>query len=262
MSEMPMKVTILGCGSSSGVPVIGCDCEVCQSNNPKNKRLRVSILIEVDGKRLLVDTSPDLRQQALDNKINYVDAILYTHEHADHVHGIDDIRSFNYHKNESLPVYADPRTMEALKKRFGYIFQPKPEKIWYRASVTPHVLTDEPIQHFSAEGVAVTAFMQTHGRTTSLGYRIGNFAYSTDTDQMPETAFEALQGIDTWVVDCLRYTPSMTHSTVERTLGWIKRAKPRRAILTHMGHELDYSRLLAELPEGVVPGYDGMVIEL
>lgn len=257
-----MKVTILGCGSSSGVPVIGCDCAVCTSGDPKNKRLRVSVFIEVDGVNLLVDTSPDLRAQALANDIRRVDAILYTHEHADHVHGIDDIRSFNYLRGDSLPIYGDERTLSTIRTRFPYLFLPKPEKIWYRGSVTPHQLTDEDIQSFSAGGVPVVAFKQHHGRTTTLGFRIGDFAYSTDVDGMPESALSLLGGVRVWVVDCLRHLPSLTHSTVERTLGWIRQVKPELAVLTHMGHELEYHALLAELPKGVVPGYDNMVIEL
>lgn len=257
-----MKVTILGCGASSGVPAIGCDCDVCRSGDAKNKRLRASIFIETNGINLLVDTSPDLRAQALANDIRRVDAILYTHEHADHVLGMDDLRSFNYLRNDTMPIYGDARTIAALKERFGYIFQPRPEKIWYRASVTPHVLTDEPVQHFSAQGVPVVAFRQTHGRTTTLGFRIGDFAYSTDVDHLPDTAFAALAGVKVWIVDCLRHSSSMTHSTVERTLEWVKKVKPGLAVLTHMGHELDYNRLAGELPKGVVPGYDNMVIEI
>jgi phosphoribosyl 1,2-cyclic phosphate phosphodiesterase len=257
-----MRVTVLGCGASTGVPMIGCDCAVCTSNDPKNKRQRVSIFIEINGVNLLVDTSPDLRTQALANGITRVDAILLTHEHADHTHGLDDIRSFNFIRNDSIPLYANARTMDSLKQRFGYIFLPKPAPVWFRASVTPRLIPDAPVQHFNAEGIDVVAFEQDHGRIRSLGFRIGDFAYSTDVDQMPESAFEALKGVDVWIVDCLRYTSSMTHSTLERTLGWIKRVKPRLAVLTHMGHELDYSRLASELPGGVVPGYDNMVIEI
>jgi phosphoribosyl 1,2-cyclic phosphate phosphodiesterase len=242
--------------------MIGCDCEVCTSSDPKNKRTRVSILIEINGMNLLVDTSPDMRAQALANNIRRVDAIIYTHEHADHTHGMDDIRSFNYLKNDSMPIYGDARTLTALESRFGYIFQQKPQTIWYRASVIPNIIPDGDIQPFSVLGVDVVAFKQQHGRSTSLGFRFGDFAYSTDVDQLSDTAFEALRGVKVWVVDCLRYTESMTHSTVERTLGWIKKVKPELAVLTHMDHQLDYSRLLSELPSGVVPGYDNMMIEI
>ncbi len=232
------------------------------SADPRNKRSRVSVFVETGGVNLLIDTSPDMRTQALANNIRRVDAVLYTHDHADHAHGIDDMRSFNYLKNESIPVYGDAKTLGMLQEKFGYVFGPKPASIWYRASLIPNVLPDEPICHFSVENVPVTAFKQSHGRSDTLGYRIGGFAYSTDTHQLPDSAFEALEGVDVWVVDCLRYTESMTHSTVERTLGWIKKLRPRLAVLTHMGHELDYATLAAELPAGVVPGYDNMIIEL
>lgn len=257
-----MKVTILGCGNSTGVPAIGCSCEVCRSSNPKNKRSRVSVLVEGKGVNLLIDSSPDLRQQALANGINRVDAVLYTHAHADHANGIDDLRSFNYLSGKSLPAYGNAHTLSNLSASFPYIFTPKTGKDFYGASLTAHILPDEPVHTLNIYGISVTCFEQLHAKTNTLGYRIGNFAYSTDVKQLPETAFEALEGVEAWVVDCLHYKEAFSHSHLAQTLQWIERVKPRLAVLTHMDHDFDYDRLSAELPAGVVPGYDGMIIEL
>lgn len=258
-----MRAVILGCGHSAGVPVIGCNCQVCSSTNPKNKRLRVSVLLQINGLNLIIDTSPDFRQQMLLQHINKLDAVLFTHDHADHTHGIDDVRSYNYMADGAIAAYGNRATMEILRQRFGYIFQPKPQSgIWFRPAIEPKILPDEPVHRFTIGDTAITAFQQQHGKVISLGYRVGNFAYSTDVDTLPERAFEALAGVETWVVDCLRYTPSFSHSHLERTLEWIARVKPKRAVLTHMAHEFDYDTLKAELPVGVEPAYDGMVIKL
>ena len=255
-----MKVTMLGCGSSTGTPIIGCTCKICASTHPKNKRSRVSVLIEINGKSLLIDTSPDLRRQALDNHITRVDAVLYTHDHADHTHGIDDLRSFNYLSGNALPVYCDRTTYNSLSKRFDYAFREMPQ-VWYRPCLKANVLPDAAAHHFKIFDISVISFQQLHGKVKTLGYRIGDFAYSTDTDGLPDSAFEALAGVKVWIVDCLRHTKSPTHADMEMTLGWIGRVNPKQAILTHMGHEMEYETLLRELPAGVVPGYDGMVID-
>jgi phosphoribosyl 1,2-cyclic phosphate phosphodiesterase len=256
-----MRVTLLGCGSSGGVPLVGCQCKICLSGNPRNNRTRVSALVVDKGLNLLIDTSPDLRQQALRHDIRRIDAVLYTHEHADHTHGIDELRSFNYLAGGTIPVYGSSRTMDLIHHNFSYVFQPKPENIWFRPSLEAHVI-GEPVDNFSIGEVAITAFEQGHGKVKTTGYRFGNFAYSTDVDVLPESAFGALKGVEVWVVDCLRYTKSHSHSNLALTLEWITRVKPKLAILTHMAHEFDYDTLAAELPTGVVPGYDGMVLEL
>ena len=255
-----MRVTLLGCGSSAGTPEVGCGCEVCRDNEPKNHRLRASILVEDKGQYLLVDTSPDLRQQALRAGIPRVDAVLYTHDHADHTGGLDDLRAFNVRVDAGIPVYGNRETIEQLKSRYSYAFLEKPP-VWYRPCLIPHIFPEGEAINAEVGGVMFTAFEQQHGRIKSYGYRFGAFAYSTDVDVLPETAFAALEGVDTWVVDCLRYNTSYTHAHLERTLGWIERVKPRMAILTHMAHDFEYHRLLRELPAGVVPGYDGMVLK-
>lgn len=258
-----MKVTILGCGHSLGVPVIGCGCAVCTSDNPKNKRLRVSVLVQVDGKNIVIDTSPDFRQQILSTNINRLDAVLYTHDHADHTHGIDDLRSFNILQNDVIPVYSNAEIIESLKKRFSYVFLPKPtENATFRPSLSANILPDMPIYEFMLGETKIIAFEQQHGKSITLGYRIGDFAYSTDVNALSDSAFEALSGVKCWIVDCLRYTPSYSHSHLSQTLEWISRVNPNQAILTHMAHEFDYDKLLSELPAGVLPAYDGMVIEI
>jgi phosphoribosyl 1,2-cyclic phosphate phosphodiesterase len=259
-----ITATLLGCGASSGVPLLGCNCATCTSTNPKNIRSRVSLLLDIEqqGKttRLLIDTSPDLRQQSLRHNILTVDGILFTHDHADHTHGIDDVRPFNYHRSGIVPAWADKTTIATLRERFGYVFRPpKPEFGWYAPALDMHEIPD-PLAPFNAAGVSVTPFWQGHGRVNSLGFRIGSLAYSTDVKTLNERAFAALEGIDTWIVDCLKQGESWSHSHLEQTLRWIERVKPRRAILTHMSHELEYDTLKSMLPAHVEPGYDGLVI--
>ncbi len=258
-----MKVTILGCGSSSGVPLIGCGCVVCTSNNPKNIRGRVCVLVEDEGIKILIDTPPDLRQQSLRHNITKIDAILYTHAHADHCHGIDDVRNFNFHTNGSVRAYADKETIEELKMRFSYAFLPPKQEVgWFRPSIEINEINTAPYKPFLIGHLKIIPFEQRHGKGHSLGFRIGNFAYSTDVDFLPEKSFEALDGVEAWVVDCLRYKPAPTHAHLEKTLEWVARIKPQRAVLTHMGHEFDYDKLAGELPRGIEPGYDGLVLEL
>jgi phosphoribosyl 1,2-cyclic phosphate phosphodiesterase len=258
-----IKIRVLGCGASAGVPLIGCDCAVCRSDNPKNQRTRVSILIEQEGQRLLVDTSPDLRQQCLRHDIRTVDAICFTHAHADHCHGIDDLRPLNFHRGSVIPAYGDPVAMEEIVPRFSYAFKPPvPEYGWFRPALEAHLVDVENWTAFSVGNMRVQPFPQMHGKLTTLGLRVGNFAYSTDVHHLPDKAREILEGVEVWIVDCLRRGASPTHAHLDLTLEWISQVKPKRAILTHMSHEFDYDALKAELPEGVEPGYDGMEIVL
>lgn len=259
-----MKVTILGCGSSAGVPVVGCECEVCRSPNPKNKRTRVSVLIENGDSKLLIDTSPDLRQQALRQNLSAVDAIIITHAHADHLHGIDETRTFNYHKNQPIKLYAASETLESVQQRFSYVFkQHIPEFGWYRPCLEAHEIPVNPEHEIEvAPEICVRTFMQYHGKMPTLGIRVGSFAYSTDVNNFPEESYQALENLDLWVVDCLRHEPAPTHAHLELTLSWIERFKPKRAILTHMSHHLEYDSLRAMLPPNVEPAYDGLEIEL
>lgn len=251
-----MKVTILGCGTSGGVPRIGNVWGNCDPDNPKNRRKRASVLVEQGSTRLLIDTSPDLRQQLLDANVSDISGVLYTHDHADHTHGIDDLRPIAQMMSSHVPVYGDQRTLDVLQHRFGYIFN---SREGYPSICVPHVIETEP---FHIDELTITPFEQDHGFITSLGFRIGNFAYSTDLKSLDERAFSVLDGVDTWVVDALRYDPHPTHSHLEQTLEWIARVKPRRAVLTHMTWDMDYDTLCRNLPKGVEPAYDGMQIQL
>ena len=252
-----MKITILGCGTSSGVPMIGCACAVCRSPDPRNRRRRVSALVESGDARLLIDTPPDLHGQLVDADVSRLDAVLYTHGHADHVHGIDDLRSINFHMGQALDAYGTAATLTAIRERFAYAFGPMGSG-WARPSLNP-VAIDGP---FVAAGVAITPFPQQHGRGFTTGYRIGDMAYSTDVKAFPEEAFAALQGIRLWIVDCLGYRDHPTHAHLELTLEWIARVRPALAVLTHMSHQFDYETLQAALPAGVVPGHDGLTIDM
>lgn len=254
-----MKVTVLGCGTSSGVPQIGCDCRVCRSSDPRDKRRRCSILIEVEGQRILVDTGPDLREQCLDAGIAAIDALLYTHAHADHLHGIDDLRAINNVVMRPIPTFAHASVFERIRARFPYVFEGgRSEFGFWRPELAPHAFTGP----FAVGGVEIVPFRQRHGRGESWGFRIGRFAYSTDTDGLDEGAFEALRGVECWLVDCLRERPHPSHAHLALTLGWIERVGPKRAYLTHMNHELSYADWCERLPAGILPSHDGLVLEV
>jgi len=254
-----MKVRVLGCGGSGGVPLIGDKWGNCDPGEPKNRRRRVSILVEEGATTLLIDTSPDLREQLLDARTGGLDAVLFTHAHADHLHGIDDLRSVNRLMRAPIAVYANAETLEKIGQRFGYVFAPlESGDSFYKPTLTPHVIDGA----FEIAGLRIVPFEQDHGFSTTLGFRIGGMAYSTDVVDLDETAFEVLEGVELWIVDCLRYEPHPTHSHLAKTLSWIARVKPRRAVLTHMDIPLDYATLRRDLPAGVEPGYDGLTIEL
>ena len=238
--------------------MIGCACAVCRSPDPRNRRRRVAALVDSADTRLLFDTPPDLHGQLVDAGVARLDAVLYTHGHADHVHGIDDLRSINVHMGGSLDVYGTATTLAAIRERFAYAFEATgPGAGWARPSLNP-VAIDGP---FAAAGVAVTPFPQAHGRGVTTGYRIGAMAYSTDVKALPEEAFAALAGVKLWIVDCLGYNAHPTHAHLDLTLEWIARVRPRLAVLTHMSHQFDYATLRAALPDGVVPGHDGLTID-
>lgn len=258
---MELTFTILGCGPSGGVPLIGCECATCTSGDPKNKRTRASILIEGGGTRVLVDTAPELRQQALREGFKTVDAILYTHAHADHLHGIDDARSFNYHREGAIPVIATHEVAAEVNHRFNYAFHaPVKGKGWLRPSLELQEIDD--YSEFTVGNLHFFTYLQHHGKHHSTGYRIENAAYSTDVDNIPEQSAQLLESLDLWIVDCLQEEKAATHAHLEQTLGWIEQFKPKLAVLTHMAHQLEYEELKHRLPPGVVPAYDGMKIRL
>jgi len=256
-----MKVTILGCGPSGGVPLLGNDWGDCDPTNPKNRRRRASILVEEHGARLLVDTSPDMRAQLLDAGVGHLDAILFTHAHADHCHGIDEVRALNRAMGKPIPIHASAPTLAELRQRFAYIFRPQDPAagaVFYKPSLLTSVIEGP----FDAAGVGVVPFSQDHGFSQTLGFRFGALAYSTDVVGLDDEAFAALAGVETWIVDSYRRTPHPTHSHLAQTLDWIARVRPKRALLTHMDVQLDYDTLCRELPVGVEPAFDGMVIEV
>ncbi|MBI5164382.1 MAG: MBL fold metallo-hydrolase [Magnetospirillum sp.] len=252
-----MKVRILGCGSAGGVPCISRGWGACDPAEPRNRRRRPSILVENDGTRILVDTSPDLREQLLDAAVNWVDAILYTHDHADHLHGIDDLREVNRAMDSSLPVHAAADVIEGIRRRFAYVEGAVEEG----QSIYKPMLDFIPLTGpFSIGGISVTPLDQDHGYCRTSGFRFGNVAYSTDLVDMPDETLEQLHGLDLWVVGCLTYKPHPTHAHLDKVLAWIEQLRPRKAVLTHMTPSMDYRTLLGQLPPGVEPAYDGLEI--
>jgi len=252
-----MKVTVLGCGTSGGVPYIGNNWGECDPQNPRNRRMRVSILVQDKDTTLLVDTSPDMRQQLLNCNLQDLTAVLYTHAHADHCHGIDELRSVNWLTKKPVDIYADAATLRELQQRFAYIFQNELPDKFHKPSIVSHVIEGA----FKIGGINILPIPQDHGNSDSLGFRFNDFAYSTDVKELDEAAFDALKGVKVWIVDCVREIPHPTHSHIEQTLRWIERVKPQKAYLTHMNHTMDYAKLSASLPRGVAPAYDGLVIE-
>ncbi|MCC9622846.1 MBL fold metallo-hydrolase [Thalassospira sp. MA62] len=254
------KVTILGCGSSNGVPSVGLGWGDCNPDNPKNVRTRSSILIEEAGKKILVDVTPDFRQQALRHDINHIDAILFTHAHADHVHGIDDLRWINVAMGRPIDIYANAATISDIDHRFNYVFTPLPDGVefYFKPVLIPHVISG-PLE---PAGIPFTAFSQDHGYGESLGFRLGNFAYCTDVVEFPEESRHHLYDLDVWVVDCLRHRPHNTHAHLEKVLGWVAEYKPKQVYMTHMNISFDYDQAMADTPDNVAPAYDGLTFDV
>jgi phosphoribosyl 1,2-cyclic phosphate phosphodiesterase len=264
---MTLKFTILGCGSSAGVPRPALGWGACDPNNPKNRRRRTSFLVERHNSggvtRVLIDTPPDLREQLLDADVDWVDAVLYTHEHADHTHGIDDLRSLYLKKRRLVDVYLDEQTAAMMHTRFGYCFKSPPGSE-YPPMVGEHRLVAGHEIAIEGQGGAITALpiVQQHGDIPSLGFRFGKLAYSCDLSGMPSASVAALADLDVWIVDALRYRPHPSHFSLDDALAWIERLKPRRAILTNLHADLDYEAVRKAVPPHVEPAFDGMTFEI
>jgi phosphoribosyl 1,2-cyclic phosphate phosphodiesterase len=264
---MSMRFTILGCGSSGGVPRVGNVWGNCDPSNPKNRRRRCALLVERFGKQgrttVLVDTPPDMREQLLAARVEHIDAVLYTHAHADHTHGIDDLRGMFFITKRRIPIYADADTRASLENRFDYCFAQKPGSIYPSILDARDIRPPEPIRIDGAGGpIEAVPILQEHGEAPALGFRFGGIAYSPDIGGLPEASEALLQGLDVWIVDALRPMPHPSHFGVKQTLRWIERLGVKRAILTHMTVELDYAALRRELPPHIEPAYDGMTLEI
>lgn len=262
--DSTVKVTFLGTGSSSGVPAVGIGWGRCNPDNPKNTRLRQSILIETAEKRFLVDTTPDLRTQLLNEDVNSLDAVLFTHPHADHLHGIDELRGITRVIKRPLPVFADPFTHEQIRDRFAYTILPATDERHYYARPVLEMHEFTPGDDLDASGVAIGTFRQDHGFMDTVGFQIGSAVYSTDLKALDEDVFERLEAsnLDLWIIGTFRWDEHWTHAHVERAMQWIDRVKPKRAILTHLGPDLDYDELSAETPDHVSVAFDGMTVEI
>ena len=257
-----MKITVLGSGSSGGVPVVGAGWGACDPDNSKNHRTRPSILVEVEDKIFLIDTSPDMRVQLLGAKVTRLDGVLYTHAHADHLNGIDDLRGINRSMGAPIDIYCDKATFLTLEERFGYVFAPLADESshYYKPVLNPTIISAG--NHFKIQDINISVFDQDHGFSRTLGYRIGPFGYSTDVVGLPEASFEALEGVDTWLLGCFTYRQHSTHVHLAKALKWIERLGPKQAILTHLGPDLDFEELTKILPSNVAVAFDGMRIDV
>ena len=267
---MSVKVTILGCGSSGGVPRVGGDWGACDSSNPKNRRRRCSLLVERFGPgyednvtRVLIDSGPDMHAQLTEHGIRWLDGVVYTHEHADHTHGIDDLRALAINRRQRVDTYMDAATQKSVEAKFGYCFTKAPGSD-YPPILNNHLITvGEPIEIDGPGGIiSLLPFEQLHGNISSLGFRIGDLAYSSDLHDLPAHSLSAVEDLDIWIIDALRYNPHPSHFNVVDALAWIDRMRPRHSVLTNMHVDLDYDTLSDTLPDDIEPAYDGMAFEI
>jgi phosphoribosyl 1,2-cyclic phosphate phosphodiesterase len=253
-----VKITVLGSGTSTGVPTIGCHCEVCRSADPRDKRLRPSILVTYSSRNVLIDTTPDFRQQALRTGFERLDAIVFTHAHADHVMGLDDVRPFNFRQRSEIPIYASAHTMGAIRRAFRYIFDDE-EKMSSIPHLESHILEGAAFDLFGLEFTPVPLL---HGKAPVYGFRFGKAAYLTDHSDIPDPSYELLSGLDVLFLDALRYKPHPTHSTVERSLATAERVGARRVFFTHICHDLGHASTEEQLPAHIRLAYDGLEINV
>jgi len=250
-----IKILFLGSGTSTGVPVIGCRCSICCSSNPKNKRTRASILVTSDDRNILIDTATDLRFQALTYSIARIDAVFFTHAHADHIHGIDELRSFNMLQGGPIPCYGSRETMDAISSKFGYVFNGGGKNDW-----TPQLLVNIVDEALELYGIRVLPVAIFHGENTILGYRMNKTAYITDCSGMPDDSMDSLRGLALLILDATRYQPHAKHYGLRQAIDVIQDLKPERAVLTHLSHVFDHDQVNRDLPPGIELAYDGMEI--
>lgn len=260
----PVTVTVLGCGNSMGTPVIGCDCAVCTSTNPKNKRMRASILIESATTKVLIDCGPDVRYQCLNHGIKTVDAVVFTHAHADHINGADEIRNFNIANNDWFVIYGNKPTLAEISARFDYIFENtrNVDGNWFKPCVLGSAI--EHNKSLTIGDINLLPINVKHGRMDVLGFRVGDFAYLTDCHLIPDESMAMLQGLDDIIIDCVNWEithPSPTHADWPKTKGWIEALRPKKAYLTHMSHHMGYEETESRTPAHVHPAYDGLKIK-
>jgi len=257
MTVLSLRLTVLGSGTSTGVPVLGCHCAVCSSSDPRNNRTRCSVLLEWSGRKVLIDTATDFRQQALREGIEQIDSVLFTHAHADHVHGIDDLRTFTLRTGNAIPAYADRGVLDRLKGLFSYIFS-ESDAPGYR----PRLQVNEVVGPFELFGQTVVPIPLLHGPGESLGYRVGNLAYIVDCSALPESSWRLLQGVEVLVIDALRFREHESHFSISEAIEVAQKLRVPRTLLTHLTHDIDYPRHTTGLPDGVEFAYDGQTLTL
>ncbi|MBI4890974.1 MAG: MBL fold metallo-hydrolase [Acidobacteria bacterium] len=253
-----LKLTVLGSGTSVGVPTIGCTCKVCRSDDPRDRRLRPSVCLRWDGYTVMIDTGPDFRQQALAHQLDRIDAVFYTHAHADHILGIDDLRPFNFHQKEPIPIHASADTMQVIRRVFSYIFHDGPTES-SRPKIATHIFATDPV---SVHGLEFLPIPVRHGSGECHGFRFGPNAYLTDHSEIPEESMRLLEGLDVLFLDALRYKPHPTHSTIDASLKTVQRLQPRTTYFTHISHDLLHERAQSLLPPNVLLAYDGLELDL
>ncbi len=252
-----MRVIVLGSGTSHGVPMIGCTCEVCLSTNPKNKRFRPSVAVQNGDKTILVDTTPELRMQSLAVGLSRVDAVLYTHTHADHIFGLDDLRRFNDLSGEEIPVYGDRETLDDIRRIYPYIF-----KDTQVGGGKPRLSLHEMPSEFELFGVKIQSFYVMHGKLPVLAFRFGGFGYVTDVNHIPDEAMAKLHGLELLILDAVRFDPHVTHFGLYEALDVVKVLQPKQTLFTHLSHRFDHDAVNADLPPGCALAFDGQVVDL
>ncbi len=258
---MSIEITILGCGSSSGVPAIGNYWGKCNPDNPKNKRLRCSILIKTKKLTILVDSTPDLRQQLLSANVKRLDGVLITHTHSDHINGIDDFRCLNLLMKKDINLYANKDIISKIREKFGYVFEslvPEANGFYYKPCLIPNEISGL----FKIKDLEIMSFEQNHGFTNSTGFRIKNFAYCTDVFDFDDNALGNLKNLDLWIVDCLRFEPHKCHAHYEKVMQWIGDLKPKKTVFTHMNYDIDYDYIKSIAPRNCMPAYDGLILKV